>query len=170
MADVTLEAGRVRIGDALFVYLERAYAPAGPLAPGDVPRPHGVAPAAVSAPGEVVAAVAAGEVMWLGFQAVDPGRPVRIRVRVAGSEDVNLRCPPDTRLVGMPREEGVEPFGATSEPSHDETVQRLELTVWSPTAAAVAIELVRPERFTGLTGMAASPIDPDAAYGGWRLP
>lgn len=170
MADVTLEGGRVRIGDALFVYLERAYAPAGPLAPGDVPRPHGVAPAALFAPGQVLAAVAANEAIWLGFQAVDPGRPVRVRVRVAGFEDVDLTCPPDTRLVGMPRAEGVEPFGIASEPSGGETVQRLELAVLSPTAAAVAIELVRPERFTGLTGIAADPIDPDSAYGGWRLP
>jgi len=70
----------------------------------------------------------------------------------------------------MPRGEGVEPFGTTSEPSQGETLERLELTAWSPTATTVAIELVRPERFTGLTGMAANPIDPDAAYGGWRLP
>jgi len=170
VADVTLQGGRLRIGNALFVYPERAYAPAGPLAPGDVPRPHGVAPAALSAPREVVAAVAAGEAIWLGFQAADPRRPVRIRIRVAAFPDVNLTCPPDTRLAGMPRGEGVEPFGTTSEPSQGETLERLELTAWSPIATTVAIELVRPDRFTALTGMAAKPIDPDAAYGGWRLP
>jgi hypothetical protein len=170
VADLVLEGGRLRIGNALLVYLEHAYAPAGPMTPGAVPRPHGLAPAAMSAPREVVAAVAAGEAIWLGFQAVDPARPVPVCIRVAGFDPVNLTSPPDTRLVGMPRREGVQPFGTTSESSHGETLERLELTAWIPAATTVDIQLVRPERFTALTGIVPNPIDPDTAYGGWRLP
>jgi hypothetical protein len=171
VADLSLEGGRLRIGNALLVYLEHAYAPAGPMGPGAVPRPHGVAPAAVSAPGVVVAAVAAGEAIWLGFQAVDPARPVPVRIRMAGFDTVNLTCPPDTRLVGMPHGEGVQPFGTTtSESSGGELLEALELTAWTPAATTVAIQLVRPERFAALTGVVPKPIDPDSAYGGWRLP
>ena len=56
----TLDNGRIRLNDAVFIYLERAFAPGGPLPPGVAPRAHGLAPAGISPSGSVVAAVSAG--------------------------------------------------------------------------------------------------------------
>jgi hypothetical protein len=62
------------------VYLERTLLETAP-------RPYGVAPAALIGDA-VVAAVAPGEAVWLGFQALD--RPVEVQIR--GEEP--LLCPP----------------------------------------------------------------------------
>jgi hypothetical protein len=175
VAAFSIAEGRIRIGDALFVYLQRAFAPAGRLEPGAVPRPHGVAPMAVRDAG-VVAPVGDGEAIWLGFQAVDRERPVTVRVRlereppldaVTGepwedglAERNHLVCPPESRLVGVPAGGGVRPFGAGE----------LAVLAWVPEPAEVAVRLVPPGAFTELTGEVPEPIDPDSAYGGQRLP
>ena len=64
---VSLDRGRIRLG-GLLIYLEHVLRPSAPLSPGVVPRAHGVAPIARSPAGEVVAAIAEGEAIWLGFQ------------------------------------------------------------------------------------------------------
>jgi hypothetical protein len=179
-APFTIDAGRLRIDDAVLVYLERAVAPPGPLAPGAVPRAHGLAPASVSDEGTVVAAVAEGEAVWLGFQAVDPERPVTLRVRVEGEPPLDavtgepwrderdgssapgrIVCPPENRLAGVRRADGTHAFGTGVE---------LAVIAWIPEPAEVAVQLVRPERFTDLTGEVPEPLDRGSAYGGWRLP
>jgi hypothetical protein len=184
-----IDLGRVRIGDAVLLYLERAYAPRDPLPAGDVPRSHGVAPMFVSAAGAVVAPVAAGEAIWLGFQAVDRDRPVTVRVRLEGAEPLDavtgapwregisdeprrnhLVCPPDSRLVGVPRAEGRRPFGTTSGEPRAGVVEELTVIAWVPKPVAIAVQLVRPERFTRLSGVVPEPIDPGDAYDGRRLP
>lgn len=145
--------GRIRLADAVFVYLQRTIAPTAPL-PADVaPRVYGLSPAAVAPSGSVVAAVAAGEAVWLGFQAVDPSRPATVRVRVESDEpiDVEAVVPPDSRLPGQMFRSGDR------------------LTVVSD-GASVAIEFVSPESFQELTGIVAEPLDPDSAYKGHRLP
>jgi hypothetical protein len=175
-APFSLEDGRIRIADAVFVYLERGYAPAGVLEGDAVPRSHGVAPAAVSEDGEVLAAVGAGEAVWLGFQATDRARPVTLRVRVDGSPPLDaltgerwepaapgLLCPPRCRLGGVAVKGGRRPFGAVGE-------ERLAVVAWVPEPAEVPVRLVRPDRFAELTGREPDAIDPDAAYRGWRLP
>lgn len=117
------------------------------------PRAYGLSPAAVKPSGSVVAAVAPGEAVWLGFQAVDPSRPATVRVRVEGFEpsDVVAVVPPDSRLPGQMFRSGDR------------------LTVLSE-GESVAIEFVSPESFQELTGITPEPLDPEAAYKGWRLP
>jgi hypothetical protein len=128
------------------VYLQRARATPGRCV--RLPRPHGTAPLALAsdAGDGVVAAVAAGESVWLGFQAVDRAVPTTLRIR-AGTQAWELTCPPDTRLEGRL-------FGAGEELA----VER------------VSVRLLLPEAFTALTGRDVPPTDPDAAYKGWRLP
>jgi hypothetical protein len=115
------------------------------------PRAYGLSPAAVAPSGSVVAAVAPGEAVWLGLQAVDPARPATVSVRVEGSEPVDLVVPPVSRLAGQMFRPGDR------------------VTVVS-VGESVAIELVSPERFQELTGTAPEPLDPESAYKGWRLP
>ena len=112
---------------------------------------YGLSPAAVAPSGSVVAAVAPGEAVWLGFQAVDPSRPVTVQVRVEGGEPADVVVPPASRLQGRMFRSG----------------ERLTVVAEE---ASVGIELVSPESFQELTGITAEPLDPDAAYKGWRLP
>jgi hypothetical protein len=175
----TLDAGRIRLDDAVFVYLERALAPGGPLPPGVAPRPYGLAHVGISPAGSVVAALAPGEAVWLGFQAVDPARPATIRVRVDRAEPLDavtggewldalaeeprnyLLSPPETRLAGIRQPAGdYVPFG----------LDGLSIFSLAGDAALVSVELVPPATFTELTGIVPEPLDPDSAYKGWRLP
>jgi hypothetical protein len=176
----TLDNGRIRLNDAVFIYLERALAPGGPLPPGVAPRAHGLAPAGIAPSGSVVAAVAPGEAVWLGFQAVDPAKPATIRVRVDRTEPLDavtgeewddalaeeprnyLVSPPDTRLAGVRQPTGEYlPFGLPDQ---------LSVISLGEKGAFVAVELVPPATFTELTGIVPEPLDPDSAYKGWRLP
>jgi hypothetical protein len=167
-ASFVIDRGRIRLDDAAFVYLQRAHAPAAPLPPGEVPRAHGTAPAAIVA-GGVVAAVAPGEAVWLGFQAVDRDRPAVMRVRIEAPEPLDaiaggawedrlmdeprnhLVCPPDSRLP---------------------IIEAAEFTVLchAPAVAQATVRLVAPDEFTRLTGEVPEPMDEDHAYKGWRLP
>jgi hypothetical protein len=115
------------------------------------PRAYGLSPAAVAPSGSVVAAVAPGEAVWLGIQAVDPSRPATVSVRVEGLEPTDLVVPPVSRLDGQMFRPGDR------------------LSVLSE-GASVAIEFVSPERFQELTGVVPEPLDPESAYKGWRLP
>ena len=176
----TLDNGRIRLNDAVFIYLERALAPGGPLPPGVAPRAHGLAPAGISPSGSVVAAVAPGEAVWLGFQAVDPAKPATIRVRVDRTEPLDavtgeqwvdaltdeprnyLVSPPETRLAGVRQPTGEYlPFGSA---------EQLSIISLGDEGALVGVELVPPATFTELTGLVPEPLDPDSAYKGWRLP
>jgi len=161
----------------VLVYLERAIAPPEPLPHGLVPRPHGTAPVGWAG-ADLVASVGPGEGVWLGFQAVDRQQPVTVRVRldepdpcdaVTGrtwrtelSEDPpnRLVVPPDSRLVGVPRPDGVHLFAPPA---------RLRVVVVDPPVSA-AVRLVGPAEFERLTGRRPPPLDPDAAYSGWRAP
>jgi hypothetical protein len=146
-----LDGGRIRLAEAVVVYLERALTPSQPLPPGTVPSSHGLAPAAVSGPQVVIASVSPGEVIWLGFQTADPAAPVTVEVRGEGPDplEATVQCPPDHLLPHL--------FGVG------------ELTIRA-SGAQVTVRVVSPEDFTRATGQAPDPIDPDAAYGGWRLP
>jgi hypothetical protein len=117
------------------VYLERTLLETAP-------RPYGVAPAALIGDA-VVAAVAPGEAVWLGFQALD--RPVEVQIR--GEEP--LLCPPATRLDRL--------FEAGD-----------HVTLLAP--APVEIRLVAPAEFERVTGERPAPLDPGTAYKGQRLP
>jgi hypothetical protein len=178
----TIDRGRIRLADAVFVYLERMPAPPGPLPPDVAPRSYGVAPTAESPPGGVVAGLGTGEAVWLGFQPVDPERPAIVRVRVDGPEPRDaitgepwrdglsdeprnhVVCPPDYRLTGIRHADGHLPFGV------GDTDRRLSMLSYGDAPAVVPVELVTLERFTSLTGIAAEPLDPNSAYKGWRLP
>lgn len=178
----SIDRGRIRLADVVFVYVERMPAPPGPLPPDVVPRAYGVAPTAESPSGAVVAGVGPGEAVWLGFQPVDPARPATVRVRVDGPEPLDavtgepwqdglsdephnhLVCPPDYRLTGVRQADGYLPFGLV------DADQRLRVLSYGDSPAVVPVELVTLDRFTSLTGIAAEPLDPDSAYKGWRLP
>ena len=180
---VTLDGGRIRIG-SLLVYLERVLRPSARLPPDVVPRAHGVAPAALSADGEVVAAVTEGEAIWLGFQPTDRPQPAVVRVRVENEQALDaitgepwdpdlaeaprnyLVVPPDSRLVGVPHEDGVELFSAPT---------RLSILVVDPPDTGgvhlvASIRLVEPAVFERLTGHPPAPLDRGSAYTGWRAP
>ena len=146
-----LDLGRIRLADAVYVYLQRPIAPTAPLPPDVAPRAYGLSPSAVGPSGSVIAAVAPGEAVWLGLQAVDPSRPVTVSVQVEGLEAVDVEVPPVSRLVGQMFRPGDR------------------LTVLSA-EESVAIEFVSPERFQELSGIVAEPLDPESAYKGWRLP
>jgi hypothetical protein len=167
-AGFELDRGRIRLGDAALVYLERALAPPEPLPPGEVPRAYGLAPAAVVGDA-VVAALGPGEVVWLGFQAVDRERPAVLRVRLDAPEPLDavtgerwapaladeprnhVVCPPDSRL------------GVLDAP---------EFTVLccAPVEAQASVRLVAPEEFTRLTGEVPPALDEASGFGGYRLP
>jgi hypothetical protein len=144
----------------------------------------------------VLVAVAESEALWLGFQAVDRTRPGQVRVRIDGlvnfdaltgglwidDSPVHLTCPPQYWLSGTRRQSGWEAFGTAGAPTHN-IVQRLTVFAriaqplsqdqavapWS-TANSATLELVRPAFFERVTGEHPTPVDPDAAYKGWRLP
>jgi hypothetical protein len=167
-----IDRGRIRLGDDVFVYLERMLVPPEPLPPEVAPRPHGVAPTAALPDGGVVAAVGPGEAVWLGFQPVEPARAMVVRVRVDGPEPLDavtgepwdeglaeeprnyLRCPPDYRLPGRTFAVG----------------ERASVLSYGAPPALASFELVPLEEFTSLTGIPAKPRDPESAYKGWRLP
>jgi hypothetical protein len=173
-----LDRGRIRLANSLFVYLERTLAPSEPLAPGVTPRPYGLAPAAVQDSDAVLAAVAPGEAIWLGFQAIDRASPATVRVRVdapapldavsgepwdeelAEAPRNHLVCPPDYCLPGLRTPDGYVPFGEG----------QLTVLTYEAAQARVPVRLVTPEAFTRATGMVADPLDPGSAYKGWRLP
>jgi hypothetical protein len=176
-APVALDRGRIRLGD-LLVYLEHILRPAEPLAPGVVPRAYGVAPTAISPAGEVLAAVAADEAVWLGFQPAERTQAVVVRVRVDDGEPLDavtggpwqpdlmlspgnhLAVPPDSRLVGVPVGGHVVPFRPPN---------RLSVLVVDPPATAV-INLVEPAAFERLTGRRPPLLDRNRGYTGWRAP
>ena len=174
----SIDRGRIRLADVVFVYLERSLAPPGPLPPDVIPRAYGVAPTAASPSGAVVAGMGPGEAVWLGFQPVDPARAAIVRVRVDGPEPLDavtgepwqdglseeppnhLVCPPDYRLTGVRQADGYLPFGLVD----------LSILLCGDAPALVPVELVTLDRFTSLTSIAAEPLDPESAYKGWRLP
>ena len=182
---VAIDAGRIRLADALLVYLERTQAQAEPLPPGTLPTVYGTAALAPAGPGEVIAPVAVGEAIWLGLQPVDRTLPVTLRVRVdrpypldaiTGEpwDDVQLdaprnylTCPPDYSLPGVREPAGYVPFGQR-QPVDDDLVE--QLTVVACGVGSATIRLVTPEAFERATGRTFKPLDPNAAYRGWRLP
>jgi hypothetical protein len=177
----TLDHGRIRLANAVFVYLERTIAPQAPLPPEVAPHAYGVSPTAISPSGTVVAAVAQGEAVWLGFQPIDPTDPAIVRVRVERPELLDavtggpwdetpsdeprnyLLCPPDSRLSGVRHQSGYMPFGIRDS-------EKLSVLVQGDPPALVPLELVPPAVFTDLTGIVPEPLDPESAYKGWRLP
>ena len=160
--DFSLEPGRIRLGDAVLVYLERTLAPAGPLPPSVTPTPYGVAPTAMDEEGVVAAGLGEGEAVWLGFQPLDRSSPVELRVRVAGEHgpEASVVAPPDYSLTGMPAGDGYAPF----------TEGELSVRMVGDPGAEVTIRLMPAQDFTNMTGVPVDPIDPDSAYKGYRLP
>lgn len=183
-----VEQGRIRLADAVFVYLERTLAPGEPLPAGAAPRAYGLAPTDVSPSGSVVAAVGRGEAVWLGFQAVDPAQPAIVRVRIDPPEPLDavtggpweealadeprnyLVCPPDYCLPGVRQPAGHVPFGLGVRSARPDIVEELSVLSCGDTPALVPVQLVTPATFTRLTGRVPEPLDPDSAYKGWRLP
>ncbi len=183
-----IDHGRIRLADAVLVHLERTLANTSPLPPGVAPRPYGLAPPAVSPSGSVLAAVAPGEAVWLGFQAVDSTSPAIVRVRVDRSSPLDavtggrwedalveaprnhLVCPPDYCLPGLREPAGHMPFGHGDASRSTDVLEELTVLAYGATAGHVIIRLVTPDTFTSITGMVPEPIDPDSAYKGWRLP
>jgi hypothetical protein len=175
---LALDRGRVLLAGCALIYLERALAAAEPLPAGAVPRSYGLASTAIVEPGVVLAAIAPGEAVWLGFQAVDPNSPVVLRVRIEGArpldavsgepwrdtlgEDVRGRlvCPPDYCLPGLRRPDGYVPFG------HGD----LTVLVYEPVRDEASIRIVDPKTFSDLAGREPESLDPDSAYEGWGLP
>jgi hypothetical protein len=161
-ADFSLEPGRIRLGDAVLVYLERMFAPSGPLPPTVRPSAYGVAPMAMGEAGVVVAGIPEGEAVWLGFEPLDRSSPVELRVRVGGERgaEVKVVTPPDYSLPGVPAGDGYAPF----------TEGELSVRMVGDPGAEVTIRLMPAQDFTKMTGVHVDPIDPDSAYKGYRLP
>lgn len=158
--EFSLDRGRIRLAEAVLVYLERTLLPSAPLPPGTTPRAYGVAPVSVLDDGEVIAGVPPGEAVWLGFQAVDRSRPAAVEVRVEGEPVERLACPPDHALAGTRRGAGYMPFSEG----------RLTVLAGDEERAGVIIRLVPAGEFTKITGVQVDPIDPASAYQGQRLP
>jgi hypothetical protein len=150
-----------------------------------VPEPYGSTPLAIT-PGDsggdiVVAPVAPGEVVWLGFQAVDRTSPVSVRVRIDEPQPIDaisggiwddslsedprnfLLCPPDSSLAGPPVPGGRRLLGSDS-------MERFTLFAWGLTPVGVTVQLVRPAEFARVTGRFPPPLNPGAAFTGRRLP
>jgi hypothetical protein len=194
-----LEHGGIRIADLAVCYPQRSMAPPAALTVGTILRSYGILPTAEVAGGAgifrdtVIGAVGAGEIVWLGFRSASTEPASLIRVRVEALEPLDaltgkpwvdrsadcLICPPDFALSGIRRGQVCEPFGS-AEAASAGVVQRLTILAqaaaerrtkisWQK-AAAVQLLLVRPTVFAELAGSAPEPIDPDAAYKGWRLP
>lgn len=149
---VAVEAGRIRLGGAVYVYLERTVKGAAPARHALPPRSYGVAPMAPSGAASVVAAVGLREAVWLGFQPLDRDRPVDVRIE-AGDHKTALRCPPAYSADRL--------FGAGT---------KLRVRVEAPARGEVAIELVDPADFERSTGKRAEPLDESKGFGGHRLP
>ena len=115
------------------------------------PRAYGVAPTTLTADGEVLAAVAADEAVWLGFSAVD--RRVSVHVVVDDELLEELTIPPASRLDAI--------FTAP---------QRLRVVVVDPSGPTADIRLVPPDLWTELTGRTPSPLDVTRGYTGWEAP
>jgi hypothetical protein len=146
-----LDHGRIELTGSALVSLQRTLGGS---------ESYGLAPVAELEPGTLVAAVAPGESVWLGFEAIDRHRPARIAVRVEGraGEVGRAVCPPDYCLRAG---EGCAQFRAGDE---------LRISASRPEAAEATVRLVNPGEFIRLTGRVPEPLDEDAAYRGWRLP
>jgi hypothetical protein len=136
---------------------------------------------AIAPGGIVVAPVTPGEVIWLGFQAVDRGSPATVRVRIDEPQPIDaisgeawddslsedprnfLVCPPDSSLVGRPVPGGRRLFGS-------DQLERFTLFAWSSAPVEVTVQLVRPDEFARIAGRVPPPLDPEAAFTGRRLP
>ena len=116
-----------------------------------MPRAYGVAPTFLTTDAEVLAAVATGEAVWLGFSAVD--REVSVRVVVDDELIAELAVPPASRL------DAVFTVG-----------QRLRVVVDDPSGPAADIRLVPPDLWTELTGRTPPPLDVSRGYTGWEAP
>jgi hypothetical protein len=182
-----IDHDRIRLDEAVFVYLERTFAVAEPVPPGEVPRPYGLAAPAVLSAEAVLVAVPRGEAIWLGFEAVEPNDPAILRVRINGPDPLDavtgepwdeelvetprnhLVCPPEYCLPGVRGESGFMPFGQADGPPR-EVLEELTVIAHRRVTAQVAIRLVTDDLFARATGIAPEPIDPDSSYKGWRLP
>ena len=157
---LSLDRSRILLGGSLLVYPERCFE-GGPVAPDSPPRPYGLAPTAIVGADEALLAIAAGEAVWFGLQAVDPERPARLRAELDGAQTIDLDIPPHHFLVGAPGPDGrAAPF----------TAGKLSLSLLEPSTAGATIRIVDLDAFAALTGEEAQPIDPDSGFGGWRLP
>jgi hypothetical protein len=160
-ADLALDHSRILLSGELLIYLERTLAGEELVSNDAPPRAYGLAPTVLLDGEEVVGGIAPGERIWLGFQAVDPRRPVSLRVRAEGQppRDDRLTCPPGYYLPE-------HPGGGC----HLFSQGRLTVIVERPSPAQARIRIVDLDTFSKLSGKAAQPLDPDAGYGGWLLP
>ena len=174
---LSLDHSRILLGGSVLVYPERTFEVE--RAAGDSPpRPYGLAPTAIVAADEALVAVATGEAIWLGLQAVDTDRPARLRVKLEGEPPLDavsgeewgespsddpanyLTCPPDYCLAGARHPDGLIPF----------TTGKLTLLLLAPVTASASVWIVDLDTFSEATGEEARPLDPESGYGGWRAP
>lgn len=175
--------GGIRVGLFLRVSFQRFAPPSGGVVD-DVPRSLGALPVGAAGDGTLLLPVGEGEAFWIGLSTEAPG--TRAEVAVAATlADGSVRAEPPVRVVGASRIPGM----ARADGRHD---------VFSRTAtassagcrvlalrcrigrrggrvparpAAVTVRLVDAASFAAETGCAPpGPLDPEAAYGGWRLP
>lgn len=114
-ASFTLDGDRIRIADAILVYLERTHGSPSVVPRGRIPRPYGSLPLAVhtleDSRGQiglagnadhalrtsgqevsariVLAPAMPREAVWLGFQAIERNSPVRVRIRIDEPEQID---------------------------------------------------------------------------------
>lgn len=159
-ADLALDHSRILFAGELFIYLERTLSSQELVSDDAPPRAYGLAPTMVVGE-EVVGGIGPEERIWLGFQAVDPRRPVSLRARAEGPPpyDARLTCPPGYYLPERP-DGGCRLFSQG----------RLTVIVEGPSPAPVRVRIVDLDTFSKLSGKPAQPLDPDSGYGGWLLP
>lgn len=163
------------IAGRLGVSFQRYPLPADGIVP-DAPRSLGALPVAADAAGAPCVPVGDGEAVWLGLSPV-AGREVEVRVtlRAASGEHVItpggwVRVSERAVLERVTTAGGAAPLAIAREgpmPAHG-----IRFEVGSPgSVVAVDVRLLAPREFTAVTGEPdAGPLDPDAGYGGWRLP
>jgi hypothetical protein len=129
-------------------------------------------PAARAATGELLLPLAAGEAFWIGLDEVAGGAAVDFTLEVETADGRWRQAP--VRLTRHAQLAGYVGAGAQLHPFDAGCLRLAWTTRWDeggPQAQRVELRLVDPATFARETGEPPpAPLDPDAGYGGWRLP
>jgi hypothetical protein len=177
---VSLKNGKVLIGNLVRVTAQRAFAEDWQNNTDRPPQSYRRLPIVYrggkSGENELAAALCPGEVVWLGFELVNPNRPVQITatflINPVGRPHLVLQCPPDYALKGVPKDHGWRPFGANADRLHLE-FRLLKPRVAGKSGGGTKITLSFlpvDEVFSPGDRRSIGPLNRDDGYAGYRLP
>lgn len=173
----------LRIGALLAVSFQRFALPADGIVDG-LPRSLGALPVAVAEEGMLLLPVADREAFWIGVSVMRARTRAQVSVSALLADgqvraEATILVTGASRFPGMRREDGrFDAFTRAATPASP-GVRTVTLTCRlgrrggraPERAVAVRIWLVDPVTFGRRTGhVLPSPLDAEAAYGGWRLP